>query len=30
VREAISMRRLYLDGLYNKYVAPAAVRIAAE
>ena len=30
VREATLMRRLYLDGLYNKYLAPAAARIAAE
>jgi pyrroloquinoline-quinone synthase len=30
VREATAMRRLYLDGLYNKYVAPAAPRMAAE
>ncbi len=30
VKEATLMRRLYLDGLYNKYLAPAASRIAAE
>jgi pyrroloquinoline-quinone synthase len=29
VNEATAMRRLYLDGLYNKYLAPTA-RIAAE
>jgi len=31
VQEATLMRRLYLDGLYNKYLAPAAAsRMAAE
>ncbi|HEX3953628.1 MAG TPA: iron-containing redox enzyme family protein [Stellaceae bacterium] len=31
VKEATLMRRLYLDGLYNKYLAPAAAtRMAAE
>jgi pyrroloquinoline-quinone synthase len=30
VGEATLMRRLYLDGLYNRYLAPAATRIAAE
>jgi pyrroloquinoline-quinone synthase len=30
VNEATVMRRLYLDGLYNRYLAPAANRIAAE
>lgn len=30
VKEATAMRRLYLDGLYDKYLAPAAGRMAAE
>ena len=29
VREATMMRRLYLDGLYNKFLAPAQA-VAAE
>jgi pyrroloquinoline-quinone synthase len=30
VKEATLMRRLYLDGLYNKYLAPPSGRMAAE
>jgi len=30
VQEATLMRRLYLDGLYNKYLAPESTRMAAE
>ena len=30
VKEATLMRRLYLDGLYNKYLVPGATRMAAE
>jgi pyrroloquinoline-quinone synthase len=30
VREATLMRGLYLDGLYQKYLAPEAARMAAE
>jgi pyrroloquinoline-quinone synthase len=30
VREATLMRRLYLDGLYNRHLAPGAGRLAAE
>ena len=30
VKEATLMRRLYLDGLWNKYLVPAAARMAAE
>jgi pyrroloquinoline-quinone synthase len=30
VREATAMRGLYLDGLYYKYLAPPAARLAAE
>ena len=30
VKEATLMRGLYLDGLYHKYLAPAAIRMAAE
>lgn len=30
VKEATMMRRLYLDGVYNKYIAQAPVRVAAE
>ena len=30
VKEATLMRRLYLDGLWNKYLAPGVTRMAAE
>jgi hypothetical protein len=30
VKEATLMRRLYLDGLWSKYLVPAAARMAAE